>query len=173
MYQLFRPSALSMEMIFTVGLFIFCTSKMYQGKVECKTQVGDSFRYYSNALSLDVLVFQVLYFIAPYYVLIILYPTPILCRCIGVGFLASYLVRRRPSPSGDGYTTLVPTSRRSFIIFFHLLFLYREGSSSLDFLLGKVPRSLRGDECYKPTNYMNIPQLNFFRDSPRIYPSQL
>ena len=48
MYQLFRPSALSMDVIYTVGLFIFCRRKMYQGKVECKTYVAEAFRYPST-----------------------------------------------------------------------------------------------------------------------------
>ena len=144
-----------MDMIFTVGLFIFYTRRCTRVRLNARHKLAmhlDTIQTHS----LEVLVFQVLYFIAQYNVLLILYPTPILCRYIGVGFLASYLVRRRPSPSGDGYTTLVPTSRRSFIIFFHLLFLYCEGSSSLGSILEKVPRSLRGDECYKPANYMNI-----------------
>ena len=83
-------------------------------------------------------------------------PYAVLCRYIGVGFLALYLVRHRPSLSGDGYPILVATSRRAYIILFHLLFLYREGSSSLGSILD-VPRSLIGDESYKPTKYVNIP----------------
>ena len=65
-----------MDMFFTVvGMFIFCTRRCTRVRLNAR-HVGEAFRYYSNALSLEVLAFQVLYFIAPYNVLLILDPTP-------------------------------------------------------------------------------------------------
>ena len=58
---------------------------------------------------------------------------------------------------------------QSIHFLFSYSFLYREGSSSLGPFLRRVPRSLRGDECYKSAVDLNIMQLNSFGDSPYNY----
>ena len=137
MYKLFRPSALSMDMIFTFVLFIFCTRKMYQSK-----ELNARFKL---AMHLETLVST--YYTSSHCTLYYSFRT--LRRfCVDIlaqAFLASYLARHRPSPSGDGYLLLLCLLRVEHSFSFSYSFLYREGSSSLDPVLEKVPRSLRGD----------------------------
>ena len=136
-----------MDVIFTVGLFIFCTTKMNYCKVESKTYIGDAFRYYSNALSLEVLVFpstllhstvQCINHSVPYAYSVGIYWRRLSCIISGspLNFALWWWL----------HPTIVPTSLRALVIIFHLLFFNRDGASSLDHILEKVPRSLRGDE---------------------------
>ena len=110
--------ALSMDMFCNVGMFMFCTRRCTRVRLNAR-DVGDAFRN-STALSLDELVST--YYTSSHPSMYCSFSTlRLFVKIYWRRF--SWIISGSPSTfsSGDGYPTLVPTSRRAYIIFLSTL----------------------------------------------------
>ena len=168
MYQFVRPSALSMDMIFTVGLFIFCTRKMYQGKGNAR---------YKLAMHLETQLYYLQkYQFSTYYISshCTMYYSFYTLRLFCVDILAqaflhhiSFAIDLRLVAMANFYSCAYFGQSIHFL--FPTLSCTAKAPAAQTSFLRRVPRSLRGDECYKPGINLNIIQLNSFSDSPCNY----